>query len=93
MTVSLDNSKAVYQGIQDAGVNFLTALPETWLIYLLQMADDDPHMNLIEVAKEEEAVLCALNIPFDYARDPNQVGRQIKEALTFSQSALGTGIK
>ena len=33
MTVSLDNSKAVYQGIKDAGVKFLTALPETWLVY------------------------------------------------------------
>ena len=56
MTISRDNSLAVYQGIKDAGVKFLTALPETWLVYLLQMADDDPHMNLIEVAKEEEAV-------------------------------------
>ena len=56
MTVSRDNSKAVYQGIKDAGVRFLTALPETWLVYLLQLADDDPEMALVEVAKEEEAI-------------------------------------
>src|SRR5678815_1194415 len=56
MTVSLDNSKAVYQGIKDAGIRFITALPETWLVYLLQMAEDDPEMCLIEVAKEEEAI-------------------------------------
>lgn len=56
MTVSLDNSKVVYQGIKDAGVRFLTVLPETWLVYLLQMADEDPEMRLVEVAKEEEAV-------------------------------------
>lgn len=156
MTVSLTNSKAVYQGIRDAGVQSISALPETWLVYLLQMADDDPHMQLVEVAKEEEAIgiaagsyfagdkhillmqnhgflaaingivslaqlyripLCmlvahrghwgepypwhtrggivteevlrALGIPFEYARDPHKVGKQIKEALTFAHSSLG----
>ncbi len=155
MTVSRDNSKAVYQGIRDSGVRFLTALPETWLLYLLQMADNDPDMTLVEVAKEEEAVgvaagayfagkpnillmqnhgflasingivslamlyrvpLCmlialrghwgepypwhtqggihtepilrSLGLPFDYARDPAKVDKQIKEALTFAHSSL-----
>ena len=155
MTVSLDNSKAVYQGIKDSGIRFITALPETWLVYLLQMAEDDPEMCLIEVAKEEEAIgiaagahfagqpnlllmqnhgflasingivslamlyrvpLCmliahrghmgepypwhtqggivtepvlrALGIPFDYARDPAKVSKQIKQAYTYSQSSL-----
>ncbi len=155
MTVSRDNSKAVYQGIKDAGITFITALPETWLVYLLQMADEDPDMCLIEVAKEEEAVgiaagahfagkpnlllmqnhgflaaingivslamlyrvpLCmliaqrghwgepypwhtqggivtepvmrGLGIPFEYARDPAKVAKQIREAYTFSQSSL-----
>jgi sulfopyruvate decarboxylase subunit alpha len=155
MTVSLDNSKAVYQGIKDAGIRFISALPETWLVYLLQLADEDPEMCLVEVAKEEEAIgiaagahfagepnlllmqnhgflaaingivslamlyrvpLCmliahrghmgepypwhtqggmvtepvlrALGIPFDYARDPKKVGKQIQEAYTLSQSSL-----
>jgi sulfopyruvate decarboxylase subunit alpha len=35
-----------------------------------------------------EGVLRALNIPFEYARDPNTVGKQIREAYTLSQSAL-----
>lgn len=69
MTVSLDNSKAVYQGIKNAGVRFLTALPETWLVYLLQMADEDPEMRLVEVAKEEEAVGIAAGAYF--AGEPN----------------------
>ncbi len=155
MTVSRDNSKAVYQGIVDSGVRSLSALPETWLLYLLQMADEDPEMKLLEVAKEEEAVgiaagayfagephimllqnhgflasinglvslaqlyhipLCmlvahrghwgepypwhtrggivteqvmrALSVPFEYARDPEKVGKQVAEAYTFSQSSL-----
>lgn len=155
MTVSRDNSKAVYQGIKDAGVRSISALPETWLVYLLQLASGDPEMHLTEVAKEEEAIgiaagayfagekhillmqnhgflaaingivslaqsykipLCmlialrghwgepypwhtrggivteevlrALQIPFEYARDPAKVGRQIREAYTFSQSSL-----
>lgn len=69
MTVSLDNSKAVYQGIREAGIRFITALPETWLVYLLQMADDDPAMTLIEVAKEEEAIGIAAGAYF--AGQPN----------------------
>lgn len=56
MTVSRDNSKIIYQGIKDAGIKFISALPETWLVYLLQLADEDPEMCLIEVAKEEEAI-------------------------------------
>ena len=156
MTVSLENSKAVYQGIKDAGVEFITALPETWLVYLLQMAEEDPEMCMVEVAKEEEAIgiasgayfagqpnillmqnhgfmgsingivslaklysipLCmliayrghigepyfwhtqgglvtepllqALGIPYSVARDKTQVGKQIKESLTYSYSLLG----
>jgi sulfopyruvate decarboxylase subunit alpha len=155
LTVSLDNSKAVYEGIKEAGIRFISALPETWLVYLLQLADEDAEMCLIEVAKEEEAVgiaagaylagepnlllmqnhgflaaingivslallyripLCmliahrghmgetypwhtqggivtepvlrALGVPFDYARDPAKVARQIREAHTLSLSSL-----
>lgn len=69
MTVSLENSKAVYQGIKDAGVEFVTALPETWLVYLLQMAEEDPEMCMVEVAKEEEAVGIAAGAYF--AGQPN----------------------
>jgi len=41
VTVSRDNSKAVYQGLESAGIRFLSALPETWLVHLLHLAEDD----------------------------------------------------
>ena len=155
MPVSYENSKVIYQGIKDAGIRSFSALPETWLGLLLQRAEDDSEVTLIQVAREEEAVgvaagayfadephillmqnhgllaainpivslaqlygipLCmliafrghwgepypwhtrggivteevlrALGIPFQHARDPAQVGRQIQEAYTFSQSSL-----
>jgi sulfopyruvate decarboxylase subunit alpha len=155
MTVSDDNSKVIFDGIKAAGIRSLSALPETWLGPLLQRAEDDPGVHLIQVAKEEEAVgiaagayfagtphillmqnhgflaaingivslaqlyripLCmlialrghwgepypwhtrggivtepvlrALEIPFEYARDPRAVAKQIREAWTFSQSSL-----
>ena len=155
MPVSYENSKVVYEGIRAAGVRSLSALPETWLGLLLQRAESDPEMALVQVAKEEEAIgvaagayfagvphillmqnhgflaaingivslaqlygipLCmlialrghwgepypwhtrggmvteevlrALGIPFEYARDVQAVERQIREALTFSQSSL-----
>lgn len=155
MTVSNDNSRIIFDGIKAAGIKSLSALPETWLGLLLQRAEDDPDVTLIQVAKEEEAIgiaagayfagtphvllmqnhgflaaingivslaqlyhipLCmlialrghwgepypwhtrggivtesvlrSLSIPFEYARDPQKVGKQIREAWTFSQSSL-----
>jgi sulfopyruvate decarboxylase subunit beta len=69
VTVSRDSSKAVYQGIKSAGIRFLTALPETWLVYRLQLAEDDPEMTLVEVAKEEEAIGIAAGAYFAGARN------------------------
>ena len=34
----------------------MSALPETWLVHLIRMAEDDPHMILVRLAKEEEGV-------------------------------------
>jgi len=69
MTVSRENSLAVYKGIKDAGIRYLSTLPETWLVYLLQLAEDDPEMTLVEVAKEEEAIGIAAGAYF--AGKPN----------------------
>lgn len=69
MTVSRENSKMVYEGIKAAGIRFVSALPETWLVYLLQLAEDDPEMCLVEVAKEEEAIGIAAGAYF--AGKPN----------------------
>ncbi|MDQ3461152.1 MAG: thiamine pyrophosphate-binding protein [Deinococcota bacterium] len=155
MSVSYENSKVVFKGIKAAGITSVSALPETWLIHLLQRCEDDPDMALIEVAKEEEAIgvaagayfagerhlllmqnhgflaavnavvslallyhipLCmliafrghwgephpwhtrggivteevlrALGVPFEHARDPGKVAKQIGEAYTFAQSSL-----
>ncbi len=155
MTVSYDNSKIIFDGIKAAGIKSISALPETWLGPLLQRAEDDADVHLLQVAKEEEAIgiaagayfagtphillmqnhgflaaingivslaqlyrvpLCmlialrghwgepypwhtrggivteavlrALEIPFEYARDPGKVAKQIREAWTFSQSSL-----
>lgn len=34
----------------------ISALPETWLVHLVRMADEDPDMTLVRLAKEEEGV-------------------------------------
>jgi len=34
----------------------MSALPETWLVHMLRMAEDDPEMILVRLAKEEEGV-------------------------------------
>ena len=56
MPVSVSSSKLIYQCLNDAGVRIVSALPETWLVHLIRMAEDDPEMTLVRLAKEEEGV-------------------------------------
>jgi len=54
--VSTTNSKLIYDALKSCGVRLVSALPETWLVHLVRMADDDPEMTLVRLAKEEEGV-------------------------------------
>jgi sulfopyruvate decarboxylase subunit alpha len=56
MPVSVANSKVIYDALKDVGVRIVSALPETWLVHLIRMADEDPAMQLVRLAKEEEGV-------------------------------------
>ena len=56
MPVSVANSRLIYESLKACDVKIISALPETWLVHLLRMADDDPDMTLVRLAKEEEAV-------------------------------------
>jgi len=54
--VSVANSQLVYDAMKGVGVELVSALPETWLVHLIRMADEDPDMTLVRLAKEEEGV-------------------------------------
>ena len=56
MPVSLANSGVVYDALKKCGIGLVSALPETWLVHLIRMAEDDPKMILVRLAKEEEGV-------------------------------------
>src|SRR5436190_21208009 len=56
MGVSHSSSELIYDSLKAAGVRVISALPETWLQHLIQMAEDDGEMTLVRVAKEEEGV-------------------------------------
>ncbi len=56
MPVSLTSSKLIYEGLKESNVRLVSALPETWLVHLVRLADDDPEMILVRLAKEEEGV-------------------------------------
>ena len=56
MPVSSANSRVIYDALKDAGVSIISALPETWLVHLVGMADDDPEVTLVRLNKEEEGV-------------------------------------
>lgn len=56
MPVSSSNSRLIYNALKACDVKIISALPETWLVHLIRMADEDPDMQLIRIAKEEEAI-------------------------------------
>jgi sulfopyruvate decarboxylase subunit alpha len=56
MPVSAASSRLVYDALREAGVRLISALPETWLVHLIRMGDEDPQMTLVRLAKEEEGV-------------------------------------
>lgn len=56
MPVSIENSKLIYESLRACGIEMMSALPETWLVHLIRMADDDPDVTLVRLAKEEEGV-------------------------------------
>jgi sulfopyruvate decarboxylase subunit alpha len=56
MPVSERHSMLVYDALVAAGVEVVSALPETWLVHLIRLAEDDPGMILVRLAKEEEGV-------------------------------------
>ena len=56
MPVSLTNSRVIYESLKACNVEIVSALPETWLVHLIRLAEEDPVMTLVRLAKEEEGV-------------------------------------
>ena len=56
MPVSTVNSQIIFEALKANGVTVMSALPETWLVHLIRLADDDPDITLVRLAKEEEGV-------------------------------------
>src|ERR1700756_926178 len=56
MPVSLQNSRLIFESLKECDIRLVSALPETWLVHLIRMAEEDPAMKLVRLAKEEEGV-------------------------------------
>lgn len=56
MPVSMENSRLIYDALRACNVEVMSALPETWLVHLIRMAEEDPDVTLVRLAKEEEGV-------------------------------------
>src|ERR671924_2080721 len=56
MPVSVASSRVIYDALKGSGISLVSALPETWLVHLIRMAEEDPEMTLVRLAKEEEGV-------------------------------------
>src|SRR5919205_42116 len=56
MPVSVANSQLIYDSLKACDIRLISALPETWLVHLIRLADEDPDVTLVRLAKEEEGV-------------------------------------
>jgi sulfopyruvate decarboxylase subunit alpha len=56
MPVSVDSSRIIYDALKACDIRIVSALPETWLVHLIWMSEEDPEMTLVRLAKEEEGV-------------------------------------
>jgi sulfopyruvate decarboxylase subunit alpha len=56
MPVSATSSSLIYDALKACDVKLISALPETWLVHLIRMAEEDPDMTLVRLAKEEEGI-------------------------------------
>ena len=56
MPVSAPNSRLIFAALKACEVEIISALPETWLVHLIRMAEEDPDTTLVRLAKEEEGV-------------------------------------
>ncbi len=56
MPVSVKNSEVIFEALKANGVSLISALPETWLVHLIRMAEEDPEVTLVRLNKEEEGV-------------------------------------
>jgi sulfopyruvate decarboxylase TPP-binding subunit len=52
-------AKRIVQGLKDAGINFVTYLPETRLSQIVPLIRNDPLIELVATASEQEAVTIA----------------------------------
>ena len=52
-------ARRLVRSLKDAGINFITYLPESRLSQIVPLIRDDPDMDLVAVASESEAVTIA----------------------------------
>ena len=58
--IKMDSSEAIYNGLKDAGINFIVSVPCVNLSKLLDMIDEDDEIIHIPVTREEEGIgICA----------------------------------
>jgi sulfopyruvate decarboxylase subunit alpha len=56
MPVSESSSQIIYDALKSCDIELMSALPETWLLHLINLAEADSEMTLVRLAKEEEGV-------------------------------------
>jgi sulfopyruvate decarboxylase subunit alpha len=64
MPVSVEGSRVIFAALKANGVRLMSALPETWLVHLIRMAEEDADTILVRLAKEEEGVGLSMGAHF-----------------------------
>ena len=56
MPVSEASSQIIFTALKESGVRLISVLPETWLVHVCTLAEEDDDVTLVRLAKEEEGI-------------------------------------
>ncbi|MDI9618513.1 sulfopyruvate decarboxylase subunit alpha [Methanothermobacter sp.] len=80
--MKLDSSRAVYEGMKEAGIDFAVSVPCVNLRFVLEMVDSDPEIRHVPVTREEEG--------FGVAAGAYMAGKTT--AMLMQNSGLGNSV-
>ena len=56
----MDTNDAIYDGLKDAGIDFIASVPCTGISEILARIDEDPEITHVQATREDEGIgICA----------------------------------
>ena len=91
MPVSTSASKLIYECLKSSGVRIVSALPETWLVHLIRMSEEDPEMTLVRLANPGYGYGGILSLDLETTERANRLMTALQNRDRFGMIAVSLG--